>query len=539
MKRFLPFLFALLLTAGCSAGETPGEDPQDLQEEAPVPSQEASSQPLSPELEAVLEEELSILGSYCLDEMMIASDHTSSLPAYAVGVYNAAGLEGEPDVDSQEWADFCQDVNGLYFGGRNRDILRDYSSEPYWPGVGFEVKSASLLGNGMVEAVVSWLDLQTPGFDPEDFRDMRFLLSPVTVEGTFSNPLSAQAMPRGKTVLRFVRGEILPVEYENPQTVELSTPEDLISLSREAASGDGQYQGNTYILTSDIDLAGVELEPIGLREDYHARRPWEFLLNALPGFNAAFDGGGHTVRNWSYSTAGGDSGGLPAGFFSAIGPYGTVENLNLENCSVAVVPPSADYADGAGGFCGVLYNGGVIRGCSFSGSVEGVWGVGGLVGSSGYFHPLSDLQGTVENCRVDAQVTASGTAGVFAGGLSYVDRVDGCSARGNVTVRTDIVMDHLTVGGFVGELGSNVTNCHSEAAVDYAYGPNRMGSFAGELTDCSITGCTIAEEALHEGWYLVGYQHYQDSLIDITTVPGTESPESAANSEGSGTGKTA
>lgn len=113
------------------------------------------------------------------------------------------------------------------------------------------------------------------------------------------------------------------------------------------------------------------------------------------------------------------------------------------------------------------------------------------------------------------------TATYFAGGFvgdSYAS-LSNCEANGTLTINPVEGSIPSSIGGFVGECINDIIKCHSNMVVEYAVdGANRMGSFAGELLDCNIIDCTISQNAVHEGWYLVGMKWYKGSTVDIEKI---------------------
>ena len=77
-----------------------------------------------------------------------------------------------------------------------------------------------------------------------------------------------------------------------------------------------EYPTGYFQLAADIDLAGVEWQPVG---DY------------LTPFEGVLDGDGHTVRNLTLALDGQDM----VGLFGRIGVGGQVEELTLENVTVS------------------------------------------------------------------------------------------------------------------------------------------------------------------------------------------------------------
>lgn len=160
-----------------------------------------------------------------------------------------------------------------------------------------------------------------------------------------------------------------------------------------------EYPTGYFQLAADIDLAGVEWQPVG---DY------------LTPFEGVLDGDGHTVRNLTLALDGQDM----VGLFGRIGVGGQVEELTLENVTVSG-------QDNVGALAGM--NGGSIEYCQLVGdnTVAGRKAVGGLVGDN--------WTGRIEGCVADADVTANTKGGVLAGDSSNSKAIQSSAAFGSVT----------------------------------------------------------------------------------------------------------
>lgn len=148
--------------------------------------------------------------------------------------------------------------------------------------------------------------------------------------------------------------------------------------------GSNQYKGKYVKLMADINLAGINWEPIGKNTQGDHQN-----------FLGTFDGGDHTISNL-YINADGDH----LGFFARVGSYDegitpTVKNITFNNVDV-----SSNTTTGHGGsyVAGVIANAGgnsVVSGVKVTGNVyvAGYGYVGGIVG-----HGYPDI----DNCSVVA-----------------------------------------------------------------------------------------------------------------------------------------
>ena len=213
-----------------------------------------------------------------------------------------------------------------------------------------------------------------------------------------------------------------------------------------------------FKLTADIDLSsytGTDFNIIG---------------NGLfPAFTGVFDGSGHTISNFTYSSTG----------EPCIGIFGYIDGPNAHISNVGLIDPNVDGGTGVGvGPLAGWINMGTITNCYVAGgNVTGKQQVGGLIGTSA---------GVITDCyAVVDSVIAEGSAGGLIGSCSG-SMID-CYATGNVT-------GSYRVGGLVGASIGSIVDCYSHASVE---GQNVTGglvgySYKGIVTNCfsisSITG---------------------------------------------------
>jgi len=264
---------------------------------------------------------------------------------------------------------------------------------------------------------------------------------------------------------------------------QIWTPEQMDAIGADPNNWDKNFK-----LMADIDLSaysGSSFHMIGSRWGTPVNRP----------FNGAFDGDGHTITGFSYST--GEQG--PIGLFIYVSPdyirggKAEVRNLRLAgakidapkgvrvgalvgsgygsiiNCSVTDVTV-AGY-NTTGGLTGE--SGGTIRNCSCTGQVTSSGWAGGLVGSA--------EGGTITDCLFDGTVTGNRCTGGLVGYNKA--QIASCGTTGSVT-------GTYAVGGLVGANSpgkASITTCWSTASVkgtdDYT------GGLIGENYDSEIKSC--------------------------------------------------
>ena len=279
-----------------------------------------------------------------------------------------------------------------------------------------------------------------------------------------------------------------------------------------------------FILTANIDLSaytGTAFHIIGTDYD----NP----------FTGAFDGNGHIVSNFTYTSTGTDY----IALFADVGTDGEIKNLGMVDVNVdagtgyyvgglvglndyGIV--SNCYATGTvsgnkyvGGLLGLNYYDGTVSDCYATGSVSGVSWVGGLVGINHF--------GTVSICYAAANVFGSGSVGGLVGYNNY-GTVSKCYATGTVS-------GVAYVGGLVGyRYYGTVSNCYASGSVSggYWYVGGLLGWNNSTVSNCYATS-SVSGSSIVGG--LVGYDYFGTvtaSFWDIDT-------SGQATSAG-GTGKT-
>ncbi|MHC4546858.1 MAG: GLUG motif-containing protein, partial [Planctomycetota bacterium] len=286
-----------------------------------------------------------------------------------------------------------------------------------------------------------------------------------------------------------------------------------------------------FKLMADIDLSGytgTQFNIIGI--DIH--HP----------FTGVFDGNGHTISNFTYTS----TGTRYIGLFGHVGEW--VVNAEIKN--LGLIDPDVDAGTGwfvgslvgylregtitncyvedssvsgnifVGGLVGsnsgtitnccskgivsgdkeigglVGSNGGTITNCYETGSVKGNFDVGGLVGMSG--------EGTITNCYATGSVKGNfGVGGLV--GWDYESTISNSYSTGSVT-GTGIV------GGLVGSNGGTITNCCSTCIVTSTGSPfgGSVGGLVGSNREGTITNCyaTGSVTGYYEVGGLVGYNRY-------------------------------
>lgn len=253
-------------------------------------------------------------------------------------------------------------------------------------------------------------------------------------------------------------------------TITISDAGDLVRLS-ESCRLDTWSRDKTVVLKADIDLRGVDFEPI-------------------PTFGGTFDGGGHTISGLNIGGEGSPVGGL----FRYVQEGALVRNLHVSG----TVAPQAN-GDSFGGIAGE--NSGTITGCSFDGSVSGESSTGGIVG-------VNRASGQVYGCTVRGSVTGGhytgGVAGQNQGTLirctSYAQvnttnadiPVEEISIDWEDLTATENAAAHTDTGGIAGYSTGVIQSCSNGGAVGYPHVGYNVGGIvgrqSGSVYDCTNTG---------------------------------------------------
>ena len=295
----------------------------------------------------------------------------------------------------------------------------------------------------------------------------------------------------------------------------IATAEQLLALSAAVNGGSaGGYYGACFALTEDLDLAGIEWQPIGQMD-------LADQSNVSCMFMGVFDGQGHTISNMTFSS---DYPIVGAGIFGM--NLGEVKNLNAKNITVTCTDT---FSNAVGAVVG--YNMGMVHDVTLSGenSIAGVNCIGGIAGGN---------NGAVYNCSVDGttirvlgdnafpegrivQADVAECGGLVIGG-SFGGSIDNCTAKGTVIAEGN---EPIALGGIAGclEMMDTVTNCTADVTITTVKGGHAIGGLCGfggshsngniiaetegvvttkypsEITNCKVTAVINAPGATHVG----------------------------------------
>ncbi len=213
---------------------------------------------------------------------------------------------------------------------------------------------------------------------------------------------------------------------------------------------------------ADIDLAGfkgTDFNIIGYYISDDDNKP----------FTGVFDGNGHTISNFSYTSE--------FIWIEGIGLFRYVRGTDMEIKDLGLIDPNvhAVAGIGVGSLVGIMEYGGITNCYVRNGKVSGVSMVGGPAGRT--------FVNTITDCYVDAAVSGSEKIGGLVG-VNYAGIITNCSS-------VSTVFGFEKVGGLVGvneflmEQGlfipGNITGCCAEGIIEGLYcvgglvGENRAG----------------------------------------------------------------
>ena len=269
---------------------------------------------------------------------------------------------------------------------------------------------------------------------------------------------------------------------------QIATAEQLMVLSATVNDGSAQgYPGQYFALTEDINLAGVEWQPIGHMD-------LEDMSNYSCMFFGTFDGQGHTISNVTFISD------YPVCGVGVIGMnLGEVKNLTVENVQIRCTDT---FSMAVGGVVG--YNMGKVHDVTLTGKndIAAVNATGGICGGS---------TGNTWNCTVDGttihvlgdndfsdgriiQCDVAECGGLIIGG-SFGGAMDNCTAKGTVVAEGN---EPVGMGGIAGclEMMDSVTNCTAEVEIISQQGGHAIGGLCGYSGTHSVGDITLATEGV-------------------------------------------
>ena len=305
---------------------------------------------------------------------------------------------------------------------------------------------------------------------------------------------------------------------------QISTPEELARLREVLDEHLSEYYEASYLLTADIALNDVsDFESWGDAEPAYQWAPIE-------NFSGTFDGDGHTISGL-YLFKAGDAYKYYMGLFGDTNTGAVIRDLHLtqtylfmdgtdsatadvgclagsvygatvENCTVeGVVRVQNGNSYSLGGVVGWAQES-TLRGCSFTGKVEGQSfnaTFGGVVGTTVGYHENCLLADCVSEGTMRFTDSDQGDIGGVVGSAGGVVR--GCVNR------MDISGDCDELGGVMGRVSVGAETLNEETV---------PGSFAAY--DCRNEGAV--ENLAEEAGGVIGIVHNSDARVESLTLSG-------------------
>ncbi len=297
--------------------------------------------------------------------------------------------------------------------------------------------------------------------------------------------------------------------YSSSGTVfNLDSAEDLAGLASLVNSGTN-FTGKTVNLT-----VNVRLNTTAATGASSSQREWTPIGGAAAGysFKGTFDGNGNTISNIYYnhtdgSYSKGNSVKNNIGLFGKVEEGAIVENVNLvggyvaaqrsvgsvagkswgtvNNCSSSVIVYGTE-TKGTGGLVGANWvntasNPPVIKNCSYSGNVTSASSNGSVGGIAG------ENEGAIYNCCNTGTVNGSyNVGGIVGSNQNNINQNSGTLVYGSVAncYNTGTIAGGTYAGGIAGYCNYSVQNCYNIGTVT---GTN-AGAIIGQLTGNGNSG---------------------------------------------------
>jgi hypothetical protein len=286
-----------------------------------------------------------------------------------------------------------------------------------------------------------------------------------------------------------------------PRLVWENKPGELITVPSDLYGGGSGEPDDPYLIYTAQQLNTIGLHSCHL--DKHFKLMADVDLSGLTGnsfncigidyrnpFSGVFEGNGHTISYFTYTS----TGGYYVGLFMYVG------GANAEIKNLGLIDPNVDAGIEyyVGSLVGWLDNGTITNCYTEGGSVDGFRYVGGLMGRNS--------SGTITNSYSTASVSGDRYIGGLMGrnssgkitncyssasvsGVRYTGGLMGRDSSGTITncYSSGIVSGDEDVGGLAGyNYRSIIANSYSSASVS---GITNVGGFMGRNRQGTITNC--------------------------------------------------
>ena len=298
----------------------------------------------------------------------------------------------------------------------------------------------------------------TATISDNEINNLVFNETDVPTESTFTNNTLSPEAQAAIDALPAIAGEGTEA---NPYLID--NVDDLVWLQEKvdelAQDGSTQFAGKYFKLTNDIDLSGINWNPIGTMNGDHGS------------FKGVFDGGDHTISNLHVEQAGNG-----IGLFARTTGNAVIKNLKLNNVTVK----STNNSNYVGGLVGNAYASTKIENVHVSGNVY-ISGRGYIGGIAGHGYVVMD----------NVSVVATGD------GLG--------NAKGLITSTFWCAGGVL---GYAGEGATNIMNAHVENVV-VTSAAGGLGAIVGMAEDNNgtqpISGSNLSAENVEIKTYTGAY----------------------------------
>lgn len=307
------------------------------------------------------------------------------------------------------------------------------------------------------------------------------------------------------------------------KSYDISSPEDVVEMSKRVNSGLYSEICSTYNLMCDIDMKGIDFMTIGkypdYMEQYDLRRP-----NKI-GFCGVFYGNNYSINNLNIVADADKADYMNEcyGFFSILGQGAEIRDLKIKDADIGYTGESNPVKSGI--LAGRIY-GSKIDNCYVSGTVKGTVNVGGLASEAYSGEKLNGEEQICEiiNCHADIEVFGESWIGGFIGS-NGADIVN-CSVEGVVTCdetknNEGMFIDNMPfgIGGFTGFNSGHISNSGSGVWVKTMVNVKWVGSFIG-YSQGDAYECFYNSTVSHWDPYGLSLRYTYNN--DITGLPNKE-----------------
>ena len=258
---------------------------------------------------------------------------------------------------------------------------------------------------------------------------------------------------------------------------------DMKKLAELVNAGNAGYSAAHYLLTTDLALDDEEWTPVGLSPK---------IISMTVSFEGVFDGNGKSITYIIEKPASNF-----AGLFGC--NSGTIKNLNVKCIISGIYDNVVLYA---GGITGMNIQG-TIENCMVSANIDVVSEAVYVGGVAGY-----DSGGMIKDCYAEVELFAEsiGDGDVGVGGIvgETFGTVTNCEAYGTVLANGE---DSVYAGGIAGSNSiEEISSCNTGVDVtvigisDDMYSGGIVGDNHGLVFDCEVMGAGITATCTGEGW---------------------------------------